>query len=56
MKKLKASGIYDVTLLWKTEGIALGGSSGFHLWPLVFTLCEVPPPFRSHLICVTGVV
>ena len=56
LRKLKKiyKGRYDLTLLWNTDGITLEKSS-FHLWPILYTFCEVPPRLRPYLIFVSSI-
>jgi len=56
VKKLKTkySGLYDLTLIWNTDGIALGGSD-FHLWPILYSFSEIPPRLRAYLLCVSQI-
>ena len=46
---------YDLILLWNTDGVALSSSSKQDLWPVLCTICEVPPRLRSSFIIVAGV-
>ncbi|KAK3929712.1 Lysine-rich arabinogalactan protein 18 [Frankliniella fusca] len=46
---------YDLTLMWNTDGVALSSSSKQELWPILCTICEVPPRLRSSFTIVAGV-
>lgn len=46
---------YKITLILNTDGVQPHKSSGAKLWPLMFTIMEVPPVLRSSFIIVWGI-
>jgi len=52
-RKLQVEG-YDVTLLWYVDGVKIYSSSEMDLWPIQFTICELPPHVRTMNIGVFG--
>ena len=53
--KIQLHNQYDLILLWNTDGVSLSGSSKVELWPILCTICEVPPRLRSSFVVVAGV-
>lgn len=47
-------GSYDLNLLWNTDGAPVFKSSKSQLWPLQFTICEIPPDMRHKYVIVAG--
>lgn len=47
--KSKLTGLYDLIVLWSSDGVAMSGSSNQEMWLILGTLCEVPPRLR-HLM------
>jgi len=53
-RRLKVSG-YTLTLMWYTDGVMIKHHSKRELWPIQFTIFELPPHLRSRYIGVCGV-
>lgn len=53
--KQHLNGPYDITLVWNTDGIAMSGSSNQEMWPILATMCEIPPRLRPSFMLVCGV-
>lgn len=47
--------LYDLILLWNTDGLALSSSSQQEMWLVLATICEVPPRLRSSFMVIAGV-
>ncbi|KAK3923616.1 hypothetical protein KUF71_002024 [Frankliniella fusca] len=39
-------GPLDITLMWNTDGLSLYKSSNYQIWPIYFTINELPPELR----------
>lgn len=48
-------GVFDIVLVWNTDGVALSGSSNQELWPVLAFVSNVPPRLRSSYILVAGI-
>lgn len=48
-------GPQDLTLIWNTDGVPVFKSSKSQLWPLQFTIAEIPPDVRHKYVLVCGV-
>lgn len=53
--RVKLSNKFDLVLLWNTDGVSLSNSSKLELWPILCTICEVPPRLRASFIILAGV-
>lgn len=49
--KLKST---DLTLIWNTDGVPVFKSSNAQLWPIQFSIAEIPPQMRHNSILVCG--
>ena len=47
--------MYKITLILNTDGIQPHKSSAAKMWPLMFTIMEVPPVLRSSFLIVSGI-